>query len=788
MKKIAFFVCIVLAYTINAQVEKYHRVLIKVAPEKKQSLMNLGITVDHSHTSLQGIEAEISDYEISLLKGAAIPYEVLINDMTKYYQERNKTMPSHKEANLYNCNLTNVPVPSHFHHGSMGGFFTLSEMENILDSMNLLYPNLISAKQAISSTQTTEGRNIWYVRISDNPGVDENEPEVLYTALHHAREPQSLSQLIFYMWHLLENYATDPDIKATLDNRELYFVPCVNPDGYVYNQTNNPSGGGMWRKNRRQNSDGSFGVDLNRNYGQDWGYDNIGSSPTPSTDVYRGATAFSEPETQAMQNFCNSHQFKNALNAHTFGNDLIYPWGHIPSSYTPDNSLFEAWGEYLTRDHRYVYGTCNETLGYLTNGDCDSWMYGEQTSKGKIIAMTPETGTFNDGFWPASYRIVDICKTTLTQNYKLAKLAGNHQAVLDMQDKFISGNGYIKYKVQRLGLSAGSATVSVIPVGAGLSSASLGAPKVYSSLTQNQEILDSIAYTLQPGLTAGQYVKYSLAINNDGANYYQLITKIYGTPQTIFSDNGSSATANFDQVANWGTSSAEFVSPPSSITESPLGNYNSDNHKIISTKGQLSLSSALAAHLQYYTKFVIEKTFDQATIEVSTDNGATYSALCGIYQTPPATFDGTDPVYDGRQDNWVKEDIDLAAYLGQKIKLRFKFDADFFDERDGFYFDDFLVRIITTSGSVGLTETTAPGDISLFPNPSKGSFKILGEKLDAAQITIYNSLGQATNSAVLQSTPSELSVDVESYPAGIYFVKIRTNGQEIAKKLVLEPR
>ena len=72
------------------------------------------------------------------------------------------------------------------------------------------------------------------------------------------------------MWYLLENYATNADIKATVDNTELFFVPCVNPDGYVYNQTTNPNGGGMWRKNRRNNGT-SFGVDINRNYGYNWG-------------------------------------------------------------------------------------------------------------------------------------------------------------------------------------------------------------------------------------------------------------------------------------------------------------------------------------------------------------------------------------------------------------------------------------------------------------------------------------------------------------------------------------
>jgi murein tripeptide amidase MpaA len=133
-------------------------------------------------------------------------------------------------------------------------------MLDILDAMAAAYPNLISAPQSIGTS--IEGRPIPFVRISNDPNVDQDKPEVLYNSLHHAREPGGLSQLIYYMWYLLENYGTDAEVTYLLDDRELYFVPCVNPDGYVYNQTIEPGGGGMWRKNRRDNGDGSFGVDL----------------------------------------------------------------------------------------------------------------------------------------------------------------------------------------------------------------------------------------------------------------------------------------------------------------------------------------------------------------------------------------------------------------------------------------------------------------------------------------------------------------------------------------------
>ena len=174
--------------------------------------------------------------------------------------------------------------------------------------MKIQYPNLISTK--ISIGNSIENRPIYTVKISDNPEIDENEPEILYTALHHAREPQSMMQMIYFMYYLLENYNTDPSVQYLVNNRELYFIPVVNPDGYEYNRTTNPSGGGMWRKNRRNNG-GSYGVDLNRNYGPYtyWNAPNGGSSTTPSSDTYRGTAPFSEPETNSIKNFLASREF-----------------------------------------------------------------------------------------------------------------------------------------------------------------------------------------------------------------------------------------------------------------------------------------------------------------------------------------------------------------------------------------------------------------------------------------------------------------------------------------------
>ena len=180
-----------------------------------------------------------------------------------------------------------------------------------LDDMYLQYPNLISERVDIKDPnytnsphihETYEGRFLQLVKISDYPETDEDEePQILYTALHHAREPGSMQQLIYFMWYLLENYDSNESIKQIIDNSELYFVPCVNPDGYIYNETSEPSGGGMWRKNRRDN----HGVDNNRNYSyidnngnEVW--NTSGTSSSPNGNTYAGDEPFSEAENRAV--------------------------------------------------------------------------------------------------------------------------------------------------------------------------------------------------------------------------------------------------------------------------------------------------------------------------------------------------------------------------------------------------------------------------------------------------------------------------------------------------------
>lgn len=334
---------------------------------------------DHSPVTEGRIRVYATDAEQVALARAGFPTSVLIEDLATFYAER---------ARL-DTTLT---------AGSMGGWRTYQE---ILDAMDLLastYPAIVSPRFQIGSSH--QGRGIWAMRISDNPSVDEAaEPVAWFDALHHAREPMSAESLLMFAEHLASGYGLDGDITRMVETRNNVFVPCCNPDGYEYNRQTDPYGGGMWRKNRRNNGGGSYGVDTNRNYGWEWGPQWSGSSGDPNSDVYRGPSAFSEPETQAVRDAMALHPPGMAISAHTYSNLWLYSWGYS-TVYTSENSAFRWYGQQFAANNGWPYGTVWELL-YTANGGANDWHYGQHGT----FSFTPEIGSSGDGFWPSPSRI-----------------------------------------------------------------------------------------------------------------------------------------------------------------------------------------------------------------------------------------------------------------------------------------------------------------------------------------------------------------------------------------------
>ncbi|MCW3127671.1 MAG: Carboxypeptidase, partial [Bacteroidetes bacterium] len=619
---------------VFAQQQRYDRIRIHLdASHTIRQLAALGIEVDHGDFRRDvSFTSDFSAAEEHTISAAGFAYDMLISDVAAHYVQQNTTTQSSRERSVA-CSSPagyNVQVPANFHGGTMGGFLTYPEMLDELDSMHAKYPSLISARNLADTFQSIEGRPIYWMRISNHPDSDQTtKPQILYTALHHAREPAGLTDMIFYMWYLLENYNTSPEAKAIVDNTEMYIIPCVNPDGYIYNHTTNPNGGGMWRKNRRLNADNTYGVDLNRNYGFNWGYDNTGSSPTTSDDTYRGTAGFSEPEIAAVKWFAEHHNFKIAVNYHTYSNMLVYPWGYQASFLTPDSSLFETYAKTMTKYNGFLYGTGDQTVGYTTNGDSDDWMYGEQVTKNKVLSMTPESGSQAFGFWPPASEVTNVAKENFDLIYYAHKFLLRHLELKDISPKVVLTHQFwFKYEAQRLGLdSPASYSIHLVSsdpnVTTGAALKNIANPALLSTVT------DSFFVQLSPSITSGTNFSFEVVINNGLYTYIDTITKKYISGDTIYY-NDCNAMTDFTSPT-WSATTASYTSPTSSITDSRTGNYRDNTDTKVTLTNAIDLSAATSATLLFQAKWAIEKDYDYVLAEASADSGATWNALCGLY-------------------------------------------------------------------------------------------------------------------------------------------------------------
>jgi hypothetical protein len=381
------------ALTVAAESQTTPKVILS-GMTKEQYLGMVAQGLDIVKTQGDKVEILAHPGDLDKLSTLGIGYRVAIPDLSTYYSSRAAA--------------------------AFGGFRTFSQIVALLDSFSTQHPSICSPRFSIG--KTIEGRDQWVVRFSNNPTVEQGKPSVFYNSLIHAREPQGADMLLNFMRYLLSNYGVDPTVTNLIDNRELYFLPVVNPDGYVYNETTNPTGGGLWRKNRRSLGSGQYGIDLNRNFGFTFGYDDNGSSGQTNSETYRGSAAFSEPETQNIKDFVDLHRFTITHNIHTYSNLVLWPWGY-DRIYTDQDDFFNLLGDSLTKDNHYT-PEISWTL-YPTNGDADDWIWGDTLAKPRGITLTTEIGTDADGFWPAPARIPTLDAENLSAELYLAQIADN---------------------------------------------------------------------------------------------------------------------------------------------------------------------------------------------------------------------------------------------------------------------------------------------------------------------------------------------------------------------------
>ncbi|HEX7902573.1 MAG TPA: M14 family zinc carboxypeptidase, partial [Chitinophagaceae bacterium] len=157
---------------------------------------------------------------------------------------------------------------------SYTNFRTPAQVDAAINTLASTYPSLTRI-QTIGTTTGSPGmpgKPIRVLKISSTPAVnDPAKGDVVYMSLMHAREWITVETVLYIADKLLAQYSTNAAIRNDLDRIQLWIVPVCNPEGYAYTHTGgscaNPASPRMWRKNRRDNGDGTFGVDINRNWG-----------------------------------------------------------------------------------------------------------------------------------------------------------------------------------------------------------------------------------------------------------------------------------------------------------------------------------------------------------------------------------------------------------------------------------------------------------------------------------------------------------------------------------------
>ena len=219
-----------------------------------------------------------------------------------------------------------------------------------------------------------------------------------------------------------------------------------------------------------------------------------------------------------------------------------------------------------------------------------------------------------------------------------------------------------------------------------------------------------------PSLSLGTMVQYYLAAQDANSNIVKTLPaggsgfnppgstppliffQFYVASQLVALYDEANNINNWTSTSGWNITSDKYVSPPTSFTDSPVGSYSNNVTSSLKYNSQISLTDVLGATLEFDTQWDIENDWDYGQIQISTNNGSTWSSLQGLYTNPGVgSFQPNgQPLYDGTQLSWVHESIDISNYLNQNITIRFFFRSDGYVTADGWYVDN--IKITTYEG------------------------------------------------------------------------------------------
>jgi len=714
--------------------------------------------------------------------------------------------------------------------GERGVYHTHSQIGAILYQTMVDHPSIADT---FIIGNTVQGRPIWGIRISDNIGSEEAEPEVRMASTIHGNEPPGLELLLYLVEFLTDEYATDPDAANLVDNFEMHIIPCLNPDGLVAGTRRNANN-----------------VDLNRNY------------PVPDGSPGEDGTYSEQVETIALKNHGFAHNFVISENGHSGALVVNYPWDYTYTLAPDDAAIIQMSLEYSTYNlpmynGSFFHGITNGAQWYVAKGSLQDWSYQETGCIDVTIECSnsyqPPPSSL-DSLWlidnkqsfihwirSARYGVNGVVTGSdtglpLDATVAVAGISkrvytdpdfGDYYKLLDTgtYDITYSASGYLDHTEYGVSVTWGTPVVLDVqldPVAYGDVSGHVREVGAGTGLDAEIEIRtypgDSYVTTAYSDAADDGYYAvnlmygtYAFRVTSTG---HTTATRVVTVDQpavtedfllgisfvsVLFEDDFEAGSSQWS--TGWGITASSSHSPTHSMTDSPFGDYADQDTNDCAMALPIDLTSASSCTLSFYAKWEIESNWDCCKLEISTDGGTAWTPLATDY-TVPASGQGAQkpagaPVFDGTQATWVHNVVDLSPYENETdVRFRFRLVSDTSVHRDGFYFDDFVIY-----GTIVATEVAGapPGMNRLAgnaPNPFNPSTEIRFELRAPASVDlgIYDPAGRLV-AELLSAEPMAAGPHAVRWDgrdrtggeagSGMYLYRLEADGFRDVRKMTL---
>jgi len=595
-------------------------------------------------------------------------------------------------------------------------YYSIDQYNQFMVSTANSYPNICQLVQVGSSTQN---RPLYFLKITDNPTLQEAEPEFRYISSIHGDEVVGYDMCIRLIQQLTSEYGTNDRITNLVNNTEIWICPMMNPDGFVLGQRYNAAG-----------------IDLNRNFPMPSGNQHPDGNPTAI-------------ENTAIMNHATSNSFVLSANFH--GGALVanYPWDYT-YTLTPDNDIliqaaltYTAHNSSMYNSYEFPQGITNGAQWYVITGSMQDWFYGFTD----CMDITMEIGLNK---WPPANQLPGFWN--LNQESMLSYMEFVHKGVSGLVTSSsgaplsarisVSGNarqintdpdvgdyhrillpGTYELTVSSHGYESQTRQITVPPSGSVVENFTLlpavqvmyngqvrdyqGNPVPAATLTISTEPPLEVI-TDQQGLFSAQIFtgSYDVKINAPGHGIYQLTILAESTQgqmgnyrniivlqPPVFADDFEQGLGNWTVTGNWGI---VFEDGSMVLTDSPNGNYGNNQNRTARLTNPVSLGTVSNPRLHFRCKYFLENGYDFVYVEGS-NTGTTWTQL--------GSFTGT-------QSSWIDSSFDLASFAGNNFYLRFRISSDYYVNADGIYIDD--VRIMgVDSSNLSYGDVTADGVVNI---------------------------------------------------------------------------